>query len=30
MAKLKRPALGKGIGALLSSAAQEGGKKYFS
>ncbi len=29
MAK-KRPALGKGIGALLSSAAQEGGKKYFS
>lgn len=25
----KRPALGKGIGALLSSAAQEGGKKYF-
>ena len=26
----KRPALGKGIGALLSSAAQEGGKKYFS
>lgn len=28
MAK-KRPALGKGIGALLSSAAQEGGKKYF-
>lgn len=30
MAKVKRPALGKGIGALLSSAAQEGGKKYFS
>ncbi len=30
MAKIKRPALGKGIGALLSSAAQEGGKKYFS
>lgn len=30
MAKAKRPALGKGIGALLSSAAQEGGKKYFS
>ena len=30
MAKGKRPALGKGIGALLSSAAQEGGKKYFS
>ncbi|MCD6188455.1 MAG: ParB/RepB/Spo0J family partition protein [Desulfuromusa sp.] len=30
MAKLKRPALGKGIGALLNSAAQEGGKKYFS
>lgn len=30
MAKPKRPALGKGIGALLSSAAQEGGKKYFS
>lgn len=29
MAKPKRPALGKGIGALLSSAAQEGGKKYF-
>jgi ParB family chromosome partitioning protein len=29
MAKGKRPALGKGIGALLSSAAQEGGKKYF-
>lgn len=29
MAKQKRPALGKGIGALLSSAAQEGGKKYF-
>ena len=27
---VKRPALGKGIGALLSSAAQEGGKKYFS
>lgn len=26
----KRPALGKGIGALISSAAQEGGKKYFS
>jgi ParB family transcriptional regulator, chromosome partitioning protein len=26
----KRPALGKGIGALLNSAAQEGGKKYFS
>ena len=26
----KRLALGKGIGALLSSAAQEGGKKYFS
>ena len=30
MTKVKRPALGKGIGALLSSAAQEGGKKYFS
>ena len=30
MVKVKRPALGKGIGALLSSAAQEGGKKYFS
>ncbi|RLB73335.1 MAG: chromosome partitioning protein ParB [Deltaproteobacteria bacterium] len=30
MAKLRRPALGKGIGALLNSAAQEGGKKYFS
>ncbi len=30
MVKPKRPALGKGIGALLSSAAQEGGKKYFS
>lgn len=29
MAK-KRAALGKGIGALLNSAAQEGGKKYFS
>ncbi|PLX88865.1 MAG: chromosome partitioning protein ParB [Desulfuromonas sp.] len=29
MAKGKRPALGKGIGALLSSAAQEGGRKYF-
>ncbi len=29
MVKVKRPALGKGIGALLSSAAQEGGKKYF-
>ena len=29
MAKVKRPALGKGIGALLSSAAQEGGRKYF-
>lgn len=29
MVKQKRPALGKGIGALLSSAAQEGGKKYF-
>ncbi len=29
MNKPKRPALGKGIGALLSSAAQEGGKKYF-
>lgn len=26
----KRPALGKGIGAIISSAAQEGGKKYFS
>lgn len=26
----KRPVLGKGIGALISSAAQEGGKKYFS
>jgi len=26
----KRPALGKGIGALISSAVQEGGKKYFS
>ena len=30
MVKQKRPALGKGIGALLNSAAQEGGKKYFS
>jgi len=30
VAKLKRPALGRGIGALLNSAAQEGGKKYFS
>lgn len=30
MVKPKRAALGKGIGALLSSAAQEGGKKYFS
>ena len=30
MAKAKRTALGKGIGALLSSAAQGGGKKYFS
>ena len=30
MAKPKRPALGKGIGALISSAAQEGGRKYFS
>lgn len=26
----KRASLGKGIGALLNSAAQEGGKKYFS
>ncbi len=26
----KREALGRGIGALISSAAQEGGKKYFS
>ncbi len=26
----KRPALGKGIGALISSAAQEGGRRYFS
>jgi len=25
----KRPALGKGIGALLNSASQEGGRKYF-
>ncbi len=25
----KRPALGKGIGALLNTAVQEGGKKYF-
>jgi len=25
----KRPSLGKGIGALLNSAAQEGGRKYF-
>ncbi|WP_298038091.1 ParB/RepB/Spo0J family partition protein [uncultured Desulfuromonas sp.] len=25
----KRPALGKGIGALLSSATQDGGRKYF-
>ena len=25
----KRPALGKGMGALLNTAAQEGGKKYF-
>ena len=25
----KRPALGKGIGALLNSATQEGGRKYF-
>lgn len=30
MSKTRRPALGKGIGALLSSAAQESGKKYFS
>jgi ParB family chromosome partitioning protein len=30
MVNPKRSALGKGIGALLSSAAQEGGKKYFS
>jgi len=30
VAKVKRPALGRGIGALLNSAAQEGGKKYFS
>jgi len=30
MVKPKRAALGKGIGALLNSAAQEGGKKYFS
>ena len=30
MVNPKRAALGKGIGALLSSAAQEGGKKYFS
>lgn len=30
MANPKRQALGKGIGALLSSAAQEGGKKYFT
>lgn len=30
MAKAKRSALGKGMGALISSAAQEGGKKYFS
>lgn len=30
MAIKKRPALGKGMGALLSSAAQEGGKKYFT
>jgi len=29
VAKPKRPALGKGIGALLTSAAQEGGKKYY-
>jgi ParB family chromosome partitioning protein len=29
MSKARRPSLGKGIGALLSSAAQEGGKKYF-
>lgn len=26
---IKRPALGKGIGALLNSASQEGGRKYF-
>lgn len=26
---VKRPALGKGIGALLGSATQEGGRKYF-
>jgi ParB family chromosome partitioning protein len=26
---VKRPALGKGIGALLTSATQEGGRKYF-
>ncbi len=26
---VKRPALGKGIGALLNSATQEGGRKYF-
>jgi ParB family chromosome partitioning protein len=26
---VKRPALGKGMGALLNTAAQEGGKKYF-
>ena len=25
----KRPSLGKGIGALLNSATQEGGRKYF-
>ena len=25
----KRPALGKGIGALLNTATQEGGRKYF-
>lgn len=30
MVKAKRSALGKGMGALISSAAQEGGKKYFS
>lgn len=30
MARAKRAALGKGMGALISSAAQEGGKKYFS
>ena len=29
MTMAKRPALGKGIGALINSATQEGGRKYF-